>query len=70
MGASIRIAAHRDPNMTGNVDEIGELTFGELNARSTALANAWAERGLDSTSVVALLRRDHRRLVELRREVG
>ncbi len=64
LGASIRIAARRDPNMIGIVDELGELTFGELDARSTALANAWRDRGLDATSVIALLCRDHRGLVE------
>jgi fatty-acyl-CoA synthase len=64
LGASIRIAAERDPRMLGLVDELGELTFGELDRRSNALANAWRARGLDHTSVIALLCRDHRGLVE------
>jgi fatty-acyl-CoA synthase len=64
LGAAIRIAADRDPDMLGLVDEVGELTFGELDRRSDALANAWRERGLDDSSVIAVLCRDHRGLVE------
>ncbi|HZC73440.1 MAG TPA: acyl-CoA synthetase [Jatrophihabitans sp.] len=64
LGATIRIAADRDPGMLGLVDERGELTFGELDRRSNALANAWRERGIDETSTVAVLCRDHRGLVE------
>jgi fatty-acyl-CoA synthase len=64
LGAAIRIASDRDPGMLGLVDELGELTFGELDRRSNALANAWRERGLDHTSVIAALCRDHRGLVE------
>jgi fatty-acyl-CoA synthase len=64
LGAAIRIAADRDPGMLGLVDERGELTFGELDRRSNALANAWRERGLDHTSVIAALCRDHRGLIE------
>jgi fatty-acyl-CoA synthase len=50
--------------MLGLVDERGELTFGELDRRSNALAAAWRARRLDHTSVIALLCRDHRGLVE------
>ncbi len=64
VAAAIRIAADRDPQMLGLVDELGELTFGELDRRSNALAAAWRQRGLDHTSVVALLCRDHRGLVD------
>ncbi len=64
LGASITIAAHRDPHGLGLVDERGELTFGDLDRRSNALARAWQRRGIDHTSVIALLCRDHRGLVE------
>jgi fatty-acyl-CoA synthase len=64
LGAAIRIATDRDPGMLGLVDERGELTFGELDRRSNALANAWRAAGLDHTSVVAVLCRDHRGLIE------
>jgi fatty-acyl-CoA synthase len=64
LGAAIRIATQRNRAMLGLVDELGELTFGDLDRRSNALANAWRDRGLDHTSVIALLCRDHRGLVE------
>jgi fatty-acyl-CoA synthase len=64
LAAAIRIAAHREADTLGLVDEIGELTFGELDRRSNALADSWRRRGIDDTSVLALLCRDHRGLVE------
>jgi fatty-acyl-CoA synthase len=64
VAGAIRIAAHRDPDGLGLVDEIGELTFRELDERSNALARAWQEQGLDDESVIAVLCRDHRGLVE------
>jgi fatty-acyl-CoA synthase len=64
LGGAIKLAAYRDSEMLGLVDEIGELTFGELDRRSNALANAWRERGLGEGSVIALLCRDHRGLVD------
>jgi fatty-acyl-CoA synthase len=64
VAGAIRIAAHRDPDMLGLVDELGELTFRELDERSNALARAWQDEGLSDTSVIAVLCRDHRGLVE------
>jgi fatty-acyl-CoA synthase len=64
LAGAIRIAAHRDPDFPGLVDELGELTFRELDERSNALARAWQEDGLDDSSVIAVLCRDHRGLVE------
>jgi fatty-acyl-CoA synthase len=64
VGGAIRIAAARHPDTPGLIDEIGELTFGELDRRSNALARAWKQRGLDDKSVIAVLCRDHRGLVE------
>jgi fatty-acyl-CoA synthase len=63
LGAAIRIATKRHSDVLGLVDDLGELTFGDLDRRSNALANAWRERGLDHSSVLALLCRDHRGLV-------
>ena len=60
LGASIKIACKRDGGALGLIDELGELTFDELDARSNALADSWRARGLDHTSVIALLCRDHR----------
>ncbi|HSY16358.1 MAG TPA: AMP-binding protein, partial [Jatrophihabitantaceae bacterium] len=64
VAGSARMAAHRHPDALGLVDEIGELTFGQLDKRSNALARAWRQHDIDETSVLALLCRDHRGLVE------
>ena len=64
VGGPARIAATREPDALGLVDEIGELTFAQLDLRSNALGRAWQQRGIDHTSVIALLCRDHRGLVE------
>jgi fatty-acyl-CoA synthase len=64
VAGAIRIAAHRNPDMLGLVDERGELTFRQLDERSNALARAWKEQGLTDQSVIAVLCRDHRGLVE------
>ncbi|RSN12242.1 acyl-CoA synthetase [Streptomyces sp. WAC 05977] len=57
------IAARRDPTATGIIDELGPLTFKQLDTQSNALARAWSERGLGPDSVIAALCRDHRGLV-------
>ena len=64
VAGAVRIAARRDPELVGLVDELGELTFRELDERSNALARAWQQHGLGDTSVIAVLCRDHRGLVE------
>ncbi|SDY82505.1 fatty-acyl-CoA synthase [Amycolatopsis xylanica] len=58
-----QIAARRDPKAVGIVDELGPLTFKQLDQRSNALARAWSERGIKPGSVIAALCRDHRGLV-------
>ncbi len=64
LGAAIKIATQRNGSMLGLVDELGELTFSELDRRSNALASSWRAAGLDHTSVIAVLCRDHRGLVD------
>jgi len=57
------ISARRDSRAVGLVDELGPLTFKQLDLRSNALARAWSERGIKPGTVVAALCRDHRGLV-------
>jgi fatty-acyl-CoA synthase len=64
VAGALRIATRRDPHAIGLVDERGELTFRQLDERSNALARAWRRDGLDDTSVIAVLCRDHRGLIE------
>jgi fatty-acyl-CoA synthase len=57
------ISARRDPTAVGIVDEVGPLTYKQLDDQSNALARAWSERGIQPGQVVAALCRDHRGLV-------
>jgi fatty-acyl-CoA synthase len=63
VAGAMSISARRDPRAIGLVDELGPLTFEQLDARSNALARAWSQRGIEPGSVVAALCRDHRGLV-------
>jgi fatty-acyl-CoA synthase len=64
VAGALKLAARRDPAGLGLVDELGELTFADLDRRSDALASAWRSRGLGSSSTIAVLCRDHRGLIE------
>ena len=52
--------AIRFPERTGLVDELGDLTFREIDERSNALADELAKRGVREGDGVALLARNHR----------
>ncbi len=52
--------AARSPHQVGVVDELGELTWGELHRRSNSLARALAERGVGEGDSVAVMCRNHR----------
>jgi acyl-CoA synthetase (AMP-forming)/AMP-acid ligase II len=56
--------ALRDPDRVGLVDELGPLTFGEMQRRSNALARALAERGVREGDGVAVMCRNHRGFVD------
>ncbi|WP_051461556.1 acyl-CoA synthetase [Tomitella biformata] len=56
-------AASMTPDRDGIIDELGPLTFAELDAQSNALAHAWLSTGLGQGSIIAALCRDHRGLV-------
>ncbi|MFG1791352.1 acyl-CoA synthetase [Nocardia sp. NPDC049149] len=56
-------AAQTRPDAGAIVDEQGELTFGQLNEQSNALARGLAAQGLQPGDVVAVLARDHRGMV-------
>ena len=56
--------AARDPHQVGVVDELGELTWGELQRRSNSLARALAERGVREGDSVAVMCRNHRGFVD------
>src|SRR3954468_11529428 len=52
--------AIRFPERTGLIDELGDLTFREIDERSNALADQLASRGVREGDGVALLARNHR----------
>lgn len=63
VAGAAHIAARHDPTVTAVVDELGSLTYAQLDAQANAIARAWRERGLGPDSVIAVLCRDHRWLI-------
>jgi fatty-acyl-CoA synthase len=64
LGAATVIAAARDTDGAALIDERGELTFGELDSRTNALANQWRRLGLGPGARVAVLAGNHRGFLE------
>ncbi|MFF0609057.1 acyl-CoA synthetase [Nocardia tengchongensis] len=64
LAAGLRLSAARFGGRTAVIDELGELTFAELEDRSNRLANAWRARGLKPREGVAVLARNHRGLLD------
>ena len=60
MGAAISVAAIRHGERTAVIDEIGSLTFRDMDRRSNALANAFRARGVGPGTGVGILCRNHR----------
>jgi len=60
LGAAIAIAAIRHGERIGLVDELGSVTFAELDGRSSALACGLRARGLRPGDCVGILCRNHR----------
>ncbi|WGL51074.1 AMP-binding protein [Nocardioides sp. BP30] len=56
--------ATRYPDRIGIVDELGEITYGEIHRRSNVLARALAARGVGEGDGVAVMCRNHRGFVE------
>jgi fatty-acyl-CoA synthase len=62
--AGYSVNAALRPNETAIIDELGTLTFGEVNVRTNALANAWLDAGLGEGDGVAIMCRNHRGFIE------
>ena len=65
LGGGITIAALRYSDRVGLIDELGSLTFGELNQRSDALAGALRARGVAEGSCIGILARNHRGFLDI-----
>src|SRR5438270_9958186 len=63
-GAVVSLAAASYGDRPALIDELGPLTFAELDRRSTALANALYEGGFRSRDGLGILARNHRGLFE------
>jgi fatty-acyl-CoA synthase len=64
LATGVLVGAVRHPDRTMLVDELGELTYREVDARSNALANALSSEGITAGDRVGLMCRDHRGFVE------
>ena len=62
--AGVGAAAIRYPDEPMIIDELGELTFSEVQQRSNRLAHAFAEKGISEGDGIAILARNHRGFVE------
>ena len=65
IGGAIAVAAVRHGDRAGVIDERGSLTFGELGARSDALAYGLRARGVREGDTVGILCRNHRGFLDI-----
>ncbi len=65
LAAAVKIAALRHGERPGVIDELGALTFAELDSRSDALAVALRARGLREGDGVGVLCRNHRGFLDI-----
>jgi fatty-acyl-CoA synthase len=59
-GAALSVAAQRHRDRPALIDELGWLSFTELDGRSSSIANALRERGFRDGDCVGVLCRNHR----------
>jgi fatty-acyl-CoA synthase len=64
IGGALPAAAIRSGDRTGVIDELGKVTFAQLDERSNRLANAWREHGLRPGEGVTVLARNHRFFID------
>ena len=64
LGGAIALAAIRHGDQLAVIDELGELTYRELDERINSLATAWLKEGLSAGDGVAILARNHRGFLE------
>jgi len=62
--AALRLSAARYGDRAALIDELGTLSYNDLDDRSNRLANQWRRRGLRSGEGVAILARNHRGLLD------
>ena len=60
LGGGLRIAAIKHGDRAGLIDDLGSMTFGELDREADRLANALRDRGICDGAGLGLLCRNHR----------
>ena len=65
IGGALAVAAVRHGDQTGLIDELGSLTFAELDARSSALAYGLRARGVGEGDTIGILCRNHRGFLDI-----
>lgn len=60
LAGMVCLAAARFRSRTALIDEMGPLTYTDLDERSNAIANAWLAAGVRPGTTVAVLARNHR----------
>jgi len=60
ISGSLTLAARKHGERTGLVDDLGELTFAQMDDRATRLAHVLRERGLCDGATLGVLCRNHR----------
>jgi fatty-acyl-CoA synthase len=70
LASAVTVAALRQGDRPGLIDELGTLSFAELDARSDALACALRARGVRERDSVGILCRNHRGLVDINFAAG
>ncbi len=61
---AIRVAAIKHPDRVSVIDELGSLTFDQLDRRSNALAHGMAGLGVSAGDAVGIMCRNHRGFLE------
>lgn len=64
VGGAVVAAATSHRDRPGLIDERGTLTFGDLDRRANALANAWRARGIADGARIGILCRNHRGAID------
>jgi fatty-acyl-CoA synthase len=64
LATGVLVGAVRHPERTMLIDELGELTYRDVDEHSTALANALKADGISAGDRIGLMCRDHRGFVE------
>ncbi len=64
LGGAIAAAASRHADDTFLIDELGTLSFGDMDRRSNSLANAWLEMGAGPGVGIGILARNHRGMLD------